>query len=502
MTISILELEQQLKTQFNVKVICDLGDLSTGANNLFKLLDSCYQDKYENNDRFIFYTSHIPSEQFFQHLYETANFIDISNWFITICGPEELHPIILSSCEKYSLDPVPFQFLSVDIANTRQIQNNFSLPDTMCAVPWTNIEIRQNGDITPCCMSSSTLGSINNISIEQAFRGDKLQKLRNSLLSGERPAECNSCWKVEEKNLSSIRMHNVKRLKKDFLTKYLDHPQIATLDIKFNNTCNFKCRICNPISSSLLAQEQHKFLSRPLVAQSNWSESPEFIDQIVEHLPHIHNIDMFGGEPFLIKKFSEVLKLAVEQDHAKNIRLHYNSNGSIWPGHFLPYWANFKLVDIHFSIDAVGKQFELQRGGNWHEVEHNILRLKELGLPNLSISIMPTISAMSVYYIDQVYDWALSHGFPIYVSHARGAGVELQDLTAKAKEIIIKKFKNHRWDELQKVIKIIQELPDSDGKEFQNKIEWFDRVRKENFSDSHSEIASAMGYVYNSNSTQ
>jgi radical SAM protein with 4Fe4S-binding SPASM domain len=500
MTTSILELEQQLKEKFNVKVMCDLGDLSTSVNNLFKLLDSCYQDKYENNDRLIFYTSHIPPEPFFQHLYETVNFIDISNWFITICGPSELLPIILSSCEKYSIDAVPFQFLQVDLDITKEIQNNFSLPDTVCAIPWTNIEIKQNGNITPCCMSDLTLGNIDDTSFDQAFNSDKMQKLRNSLLSGERPSECNNCWKVEEKNLSSIRMHNIKRLKKNFLIKYLDQPQIATVDIKFNNTCNFKCRICAPDSSSLFAMEQHKFRGWPLVTQNNWSESQNFINQIVEHLPHIHNIDMFGGEPFLIKKFSEVLRLAVNHDYAKNIRLHYNSNGSVWPEHFLPHWASFKLVDIHFSIDAIGKQFELQRGGNWEEVQDNILRLKNLGLPNLSISIMPTISVMNVYYIDQVYDWAVTHGFPIYVSHARGKGIELGYLTKQAKELIVKKFKNHPWDEIQKVINIIQELPDSNGQEFRDKIGWFDQVRNENFSNSHSEIASAMNYMYNNNS--
>jgi MoaA/NifB/PqqE/SkfB family radical SAM enzyme len=206
---------------------------------------------------------------------------------------------------------------------------------------------------------------------------------------------------------------------------------------------------------------------------------------------------MYGGEPFLVKKFKKVLELAVNNNHARNIRLHYNSNGSIWPEQFLPYWHCFKLVDIHFSIDAIGDQFDLQRGGNWYKVEENILKLKSLGLPNLSISVMPTISIMNVYYIDQVYDWATKHGFPIFVSHARGVGMELQYLTREAKELVIKKFKNHHWNEIQNIIKIIQELPDSNGQEFRSNTKWFDQVREESFSKNHREIAEAMGYVYN-----
>ena len=502
MTVTLAELKQQLKSQFDLKLICDLGKMSNSPNALFKALDDVYQEKYKPNDRIVFYTSHAVPEQLLQHLYETTNFLDISNFFIVICGPSDNRQAILTSCEKFSQDPEPFNFYPVDLVSaTQKLKNSFSLPKTICAIPWTHLEIKSNGNITPCCKTKELiLGNIKNTTLEEAFQTDKLKNLRNELLSGKKPSACQNCWKIEEKKLTSIRMHNIKRLKKEFLTRYLDTPQISTLDIKFNNTCNFKCRICGPVSSALFAQEEHKFRGTQLVVQDNWGESENFTNQIITHLPNIKNIDMYGGEPFLVKKFEKVLKLAVNNNHARNIRLHYNSNGSIWPEQFLPYWHHFKLVDIHFSIDAIGDQFELQRGGNWYKVEENILKLKSLGLPNLSISIMPTISIMNVYYIDQVYDWATKHGFPIfvgYVGDVGDVGMELQYLTQEAKELVIKKFQNHPWNEIQNVIKIIQELPDSNGQEFQSKIKWFDWMREESFSKSHSEIAEAMGYVYN-----
>jgi MoaA/NifB/PqqE/SkfB family radical SAM enzyme len=493
MTVSTSKLEQLLRAEFNVKIMCDLGDMSTDATTLFKLLHDAYQEQYNQNDRLVFYTSHVPSEEIFKYLYETINFIDISSCFILICGPEELRPIIVSLGKKFSQDPVQFQ--PVSLVQTRPIENAFLLPNTICAIPWMNLEIRSNGDISPCCSSDLILGKIQDTTLTQAFRSDKLLKLRSSFLAGDRPIECNKCWKTEEKNLTSTRLHNTSRLKKEFLTKNFTQTQLSTLDIKFNNTCNFKCRICSSDSSSLFALEQHQILGQPLVRQDNWGESQYFINQIIEQLPNIQNIDMFGGEPFLIKKFKKVLQLAVDNNHAKNIRLHYNSNGSVWPKDFLPYWADFKLVDIHFSIDAIGKQFELQRGGSWQKVEDNILKLKNLGLKNLDIRIMPTVSIMNIYYLDQVYDWASEHGFPIFVGHVHGSGLELQNLTLQAKELIINKFKDHPWTEMQKIIKIIQVLPDNDGKEFWSKINWFDQHRRENFSDSHFEIAKAMKLV-------
>ncbi len=500
MITSLQDLEQQLKSQFELKAMVDIGEFSRSPNGLFKLLHKVYQPSYQPNDRIVFYTSHTLPEKFLKHLYESTNYIDISNWFVLICGPAELEARIVNSCQQFSSDPVPFQFHSVDLLPTQGIDDKFLLPDTMCAIPWTNLEIQTEGTISPCCMTTGVkLGNINSSTLEQAFNSKELQSLRNSLRSGERPDVCKFCWKVEEKNLTSIRMHNIKRLKKDLLLEYLDQPKLATLDLKFNNTCNFKCRICDPTSSSLFALESHKFRGIPLVVQDNWSESKNFVDQMKIHLSSLHNIDMYGGEPFLVKKFKQVLELAVEKNYAKNIRLHYNSNGSIWPDEFIPYWKHFKNVDIHFSIDAVEKQFELQRGGKWEEVEDNILRLKDLGLSNLSISLMPTVGAMNVYYIDQVYDWATKHGFQVFVSHARGSGLELGDLTREAKDLVIKKFKDHPWSEMQHIIKVIQEIPDNNGEEFRNKIKWFDEVRKEDFSESHSEIANAMGYVYNKN---
>jgi sulfatase maturation enzyme AslB (radical SAM superfamily) len=215
-------------------------------------------------------------------------------------------------------------------------------------------------------------------------------------------------------------------------------------------------------------------------------------------LPSLENIDMFGGEPFLIKKFATVLRTAVEQGYAKNIRLHYNSNGSIWPEEFVCYWPYFKEVDLHFSIDAVGERFDLQRGGSWHQVEENILRIKNLKLSNLTISLMPTINIMSVYYIDEVYDWATKHNFKLFPSNlSEPSEFSLNNLTKQAQDLIIKKFHNHPWTEMQNVVKLLKSSPPGNSQLFVEKIKWFDSIRQENFAKSHPEIAQAMGYVYN-----
>ena len=496
------QLQDFLDSKHSIIDMIDLAELSRSYQAAYKFFYNIYKSEYALADQIVLYTSQEIPDQFLQHLYQAANFVDISNYFILICTTTDISQRLEDLALIHSSDPVPFKNLKVNIEQTESFENNYYLPDSICAIPWMHLEIKNDGSMTPCCKSNGlVIGNINKDSVDVAFHGEAMQNLRQQFLAGEKPQACKNCWQTESRGLSSIRIHNTKRLKKQFLTKYLEQPTVTSLDIKFNNTCNFKCRICSPESSSLIAAEQRKFLNISIAPQSNWSESDNFVNQITEKLPELTNIDMYGGEPFLIKKFVNVLRTAVEQGHAKNIRLHYNSNGSVWPETFVEYWPYFQEVDIHFSIDAIGSKFELQRGGSWAEVEQNILRIKNLNLPNMTFSLMPTISILSVYYLDEVYDWAQKHNFGLYISNLlTPQEFSLKNLTDPARNLIIKKFKNHPWDEIQNIVNFIKNSPPSDGQAFLQKIKWFDSIRKENFADSHREIAEAMGYVYNKTS--
>jgi MoaA/NifB/PqqE/SkfB family radical SAM enzyme len=476
-----------LQKKYSIKSFVDLADLTHSPGEVYKLFYSLYQPVFDPDDRIVIYSSEAVPQELIKHLQDAADFVDISDWFILFCTPES---------------PVGsgFQHLPISLEPTKTLGNNYVLPESICAIPWMHLEIRSEGNFSPCCMSveSTKIGSVQTTSMQDAFNSDFMTSLRQEFLEGKKPSVCKVCWNNEARGLDSIRTHNIKRLKKSFLLEHLEAPAITSIDIKFNNTCNFKCRICSPVSSSLIAAEQNKFSNIPIQVQSKWGDSDEFLNQVVEILPQLTCIDMYGGEPFLIKKFANVLRIAIEQGYAKNIRLHYNSNGSVWPEEFIHYWKHFKEVDIHFSIDAIGKRFELQRGGTWEEVEANILRIKNLDLPNITISLMPTINIMSVYYIDEVYDWGSKHGFNLFFSNlVSPAEFNIKNLTKDARQLIFEKFKDHPWSEIQNILNSIRSSSPNSGAEFREKIKWFDSVRQENFADSHPEVAKAMGYVYN-----
>lgn len=494
--ISLLELERLLSSQYTLKCFVDLAQLTDSPSAAYIQFQSCYQSEFENTDRLVFYSSEIISDSMLEHLYQAADLIDISNCFVLICSPHDLRDRLESTAKSYHNNAVSFQSLQINFESTDKLQNNFKVSDTLCPLPWRSIEVGVSGQIRPCCVYSQAVSNVNNSTLHDAFYGERMSALRQELLEGKKSSGCNHCWERENKGLVSNRIRHLGLLKKDLLTVELDDVKIRSLDLKPGNTCNFKCRICSPTRSSLYEQEHRKH-HQIAVKKVNWAEdTTETINEILKLLPSLSNIDMYGGEPFLIKPLLNLVKTAVEQGHASNIRLHYNSNGSVYPSDFIDYWKHFKHIDIQFSIDNTGQRFELERGGSWDQVDSNIRKLVGLGLPNVKISIMPAISIMNIFYIDEVFDWASDLGLdvnPLYVTEP--AGFDLRNLTADARELINSKFKNHPWPMLQSTLNYINSTPVSNGQEFIKLCQYFDSLRDQSFELSHPEISKAMGYV-------
>lgn len=478
--------------QYNVKCKIDVAVLTKSPQAAYEFFQECWADEFQPADRLILYSSHSWPNNLIKHLYEATSLINISNCFVLLAGPQIDQQQVL----ELSNGGVPFEVLVTDLAsNTLPLNNSYKLSNSLCPLPWTHLEIRNQGEINACCISQKSFGKVNQVDLQDAFNSQDIKNFRQQFLNNTRPPECNSCWQREDQGLTSNRVRLLSSVKKDLLTTYLSNPKIVSLDIKPGNTCNFKCRICNSKLSSQFAQEQAKYNNIP-VESYNWAESSTLtIDKIKKLLPDIKNLDMYGGEPFLIKPLNNLIEHAVNTGVASQIRLHYNSNGSTYPTELLKYWPHFKHVDIHFSIDNIGARFELERGGKWEEVDRNITQLVKLNLPNVKISIMPAIGMMNIYYLDELLSWCSNLGLPInalYVLQPAPFALSKSNLTQEAKDAIIDKFSTSNWPEMQQILKIIQNQIPSDGEEFKKLIKHFDKLRNQDFCSTHKEFASVM----------
>lgn len=494
--ITLDQLKNTLSKKYSIKCFVDLAELTTSPTQAYKILQQHHQSEFLVDDRLVFYTEHDISDQLLRHVYQAATLIDVSNCFLLFCSPIDLRDRMLTLAQENPGDNIPFQSIQQNIENTKPLLDNFLMSDTICPMPWTHMMITQNGQAKPCCMYKDPVGNVADDSMHDIFQNQDYVQLRQQLLAGVQPDGCKTCWNLEKNGMPSHRTRHLSLLKTDLFTRYLDDPNIVSLDISPGNACNFKCRICNPTASSLFAQETQSTTGIIPVKSVAWPDSsPQVFEEILSLLPSLINIDMYGGEPFLIKNLHRLVQQAVEQDQAKHIRLHYNSNGSVYPSHLLPYWKHFKHIDIHFSIDNIGERFELERGGQWAEVEANIRQLLDLDMPNLKISLMPTVNVMNVFYLDELLDWAHSLNLPVNLNYLIGpAEFNIQNLTTAAKKIVVEKFSNHPNAEVIKMLAVIQAAPDSDGKDFINRNKHFDHIRGQNFSNTHRDIAQAMGY--------
>jgi hypothetical protein len=168
-----------------------------------------------------------------------------------------------------------------------------------------------------------------------------------------------------------IQLYKMKKSLEDWTPN--SEPTLKFIDFKLGNVCNLKCRICGSWSSSKWAQEELEYGENPValknLREGGWpKKNPQFFEDLKEDLAHVEYFEFTGGEPFMIKDHFKILMHCVEKGYAKNIDIHYNTNGTqLPPQEIFDLWSCFKHVEIAFSIDDVGNSSStrdiLQTGG-------------------------------------------------------------------------------------------------------------------------------------------
>ena len=81
--------------------------------------------------------------------------------------------------------------------------------------------------------------------------------MRKMMQEGERPSECEYCWKVEDMGKGHISDRTFKTeiftdedIKKTATMPWEENVNLKTLEISFDRACNFKCSYCNPAFST------------------------------------------------------------------------------------------------------------------------------------------------------------------------------------------------------------------------------------------------------------
>ena len=297
------------------------------------------------------------------------------------------------------------------------------MSNTLCPLPWMHLATHPEGKATLCCISDHTNNmsaartngkvlNLNKNKVIEIVNSDFYVEVRQNMRNGIKPKACMRCYEEEDNLMGSKRELELAR----FGSNYTDNngvvePNLKFIELRLGNLCNVRCRTCNPASSTQWITEYSKLQQAlPFVTQynnkidTNWTQSDEFWDDLLENSKNVELIYINGGEPTLVEKHWNYLERLIERGLHKQVKLWYSINMTNLPDKLLDIWREFKSVEIHASIDDIGERNSyIRKGTSWDSVESNIHKL--LNNRWIETSVTQTISWMNIYYVDKFKEY-------------------------------------------------------------------------------------------------
>ena len=286
------------------------------------------------------------------------------------------------------------------------------IPESFCFIPWTGIYINSNTS-GPCCVNYKLFKESD---AEKYLISDELNDLKKSFIKGEKHPSCKTCWKREELGITSVRQRNS-----------VDYKDYYYFTIRLSNKCNFTCRMCHPkFSSAWTLDTEASSLKDPT------NPEPFSFDSLKKNIDFILNIAkdkkvtivIIGGEPLISDEFLYFLEECNKYRVHNNIKLSVNTNLSVSKYKNISYkeeFDKFYMVEIHASIDGIGKVGEyIRRGFKQSIFDKNLKYLKKY-INTLNV----TLQLYNIYDIPNIYKYSENNNirislnyldFPLYLS--------------------------------------------------------------------------------------
>lgn len=385
---------------------------SNGSNLIFNQLQSLHRDRYEHNDRIAVVYNCPDRYSYADHpgdaitaLQKYLTQLDITNCFVLAISSI---PSVADDCDRvqklYSTDTWAIEFKLVkDLPTSTQIDNN--VRDTFCVLPWMHLYVGPDSNVLPCCVADQKfpMGSINDQPVAGILKSTKFNQLRKNMLEGRQSKECSRCYLKEDSGMISERQrHNARwALSRSTLDPdgNIDQFSPVYLDIRLNNICNFKCRMCSGYYSSSIAQEDAKLFAnaKPIDTIMSTAEKNLALNEIIQYLPHAEKIYFAGGEPLLAPEHYKILNALADCGNT-NLEIVYNTNFSVLTYKnvsVIELWSKFSNVTIMASVDAIGPIAEYVRHGTvWSDIETNVDIVKTQ-CPHVNIVVTSTVGLLN-----------------------------------------------------------------------------------------------------------
>lgn len=316
-----------------------------------------------------------------------------------------------------------------------------------CPLPFMSLDIEANGEVRPCCLFEAPLvddnGQVFNLNrntLDDVLASSSLQQIQRDMIDGKSIKGCRQCYDEEDNGAFSRRLREIR-------DRPGAHDHLKMLDIKIGHTCNLKCRICNPASSSMINSENKQLGLYHFKDTTDWRwhDKNKLWDQLALHIDAIEQLDLMGGEPFLDRNHFSLLEKLINIGRAKEVELNYVTNGSIYPEHAMEkLFPHFKKVTFTLSADAIGSVYEYARNpAKWQVFSENLAKFKASGHV---IVISYSVSAYSLFGIFDALDFYTEQGVKVWFNFVHNIDCTVKLLPMALKEEFENQYKR-RFDE-------------------------------------------------------
>lgn len=518
---TVNSIKNNLLSNYRVDSFVFIEDLeSLPSSTLYQKLKPLIQEAYDPDYRFVFFNFLPVDNKTLIHISKILKFFDISPYFVLVVTNQSNTETFFQSLD----EPITVDFINnqIDRKQTGSANPLFNNDDHMCAYAWTGVHINSSGSAKVCCQYNDTIKDNNgdeyNIKthdINEIFYSDYLVGIRNQFRNGITPKACNVCVNSETTGGESKRKlasYKLKNIYGDI--NWESESTFNWIGGHLGNLCNLKCRICNERFSSSIAAEKLKQIPisetkshqvYKTLINNNWNkEDSQFWTFVKSMVPSIRNFEFLGGEPLLVDANIKFMQYLLDKGYSQDCIFEFITNGTKY--HTVFDQANkFKEFFITISIDNIGKRFEFERSGSsWDEVDSNLGKFLSCQQknPNVKVGISITVNIQNVLYLPEVITYLNNKKVNHYYLNLLYSPnwLSVDSLTPKAKQLVLDKLTNANMDKndlnkLSFVIKQVQNARTSDGNLFCANMKNLDRLRNENFAETHKEIAEVMGYL-------
>jgi MoaA/NifB/PqqE/SkfB family radical SAM enzyme len=354
---------------------------------------------------------------------------------------------------------------------------------TFCMHPFTGLATREDGAVKVCCRSQP-VGWIQNESLEHIWNNDTMRRIRIQVLTNERPPECKPCFDLEDQGVESLRQRHINGVIPEARINLYPNAtlqeilpfEFPTMEIKLNNLCNLKCRMCNPLDSTswqdwdkvvpfykkennYLVPTVERLVKKPGQYIGPFDDTANWWTSFEKLIPHFKRVEFAGGEPLMDPQHYRILDML--KPYGKNIEIKYATNGTtlgISKGRTIhDYWPHFRSVAVNVSIDGIHDVYNYIRGnGDFRQVEANIKEIKKITNVSRVVGAF-TAQAGNILQVAECIDYFINKMDIVFYSHrvsypnCLSAQVLPNDLKALAiTKLLAVKSQIDEWDAIKK----------------------------------------------------